>query len=211
LPLNKPPASSSKPETAVPDGPGDHELVARCQTGDTSAFNELITRYRQRCFSMIYQMVRNEDDAWDLAQDGFVRAWRSIGHFKGQSSFYTWLYRVMTNVALDWLRKKHIQGAQEFDDTVGLRRIEPGAVTAPKEPLEPSQRLADGEIRARINEAIEKLSPEHRTAVVLREIEGLEYTEIAETMDCSIGTVMSRLFYARKKLQSLLQDVYEQL
>ena len=195
----------------MPEGPGDQELVARCQQGDTGAFNELITRYRQRCFSMIYQMVRNEDDAWDLAQDGFVRAWRSIGHFKGQSSFYTWLYRVMTNVALDWLRKKHIQGAQEFDDTVGLRRIEPGAVTAPKAVLEPSERLADGEIRQRINAAIEKLSPEHRTVVVLREIEGLEYTEIAEAMDCSIGTVMSRLFYARKKLQSLLQDVYEQL
>lgn len=209
--MNKLPASSSNPETAVPEGPGDQELVARCQKGDTGAFNELITRYRQRCFSMIYQMVRNEDDAWDLAQDGFVRAWRSIGHFKGQSSFYTWLYRVMTNVALDWIRKKHIQGAQEFDDTVGLRRIEPGAVTAPKAVLEPSERLADGEIRQRINAAIEKLSPEHRTVVVLREIEGLEYTEIAEAMDCSIGTVMSRLFYARKKLQSLLQDVYEQL
>jgi len=209
--LNIQPASPSKPETAVPEGPGDHELVARCQKGETGAFNELITRYRQRCFSMIYQMVRNEDDAWDLAQDGFVRAWRSIGHFKGQSSFYTWLYRVMTNVALDWLRKKHIQGAQEFDDSIGLRRIEPGAVTAPKADLEPAERIADAEIRTRINDAIEKLSPEHRTAVVLREIEGLEYTEIAEAMDCSIGTVMSRLFYARKKLQTLLQDVYEQL
>lgn len=185
--------------------------MALCQKGDTRAFNELINRYRQRCFSMIYQMVRNEDDAWDLAQDGFVRAWKNIGNFRGQSSFYTWIYRVMTNVALDWLRKKHVQGAQEFDDTVGLRRIEPGAATAPREELQPHERLADGEIRGRINEAIEKLSPEHRTVVVLREIEGLDYSEIATAMDCSIGTVMSRLFYARKKLQSLLQDVYEQL
>jgi RNA polymerase sigma-70 factor (ECF subfamily) len=195
----------------VPDGPADQELVVRCQKGDTSAFNELITRYRQRCFSMIYQMVRNEDDAWDLAQDGFVRAWRSISHFRGQSSFYTWLYRVMTNVALDWLRKKHIQGAQEFDDTIGLRRIEPGAATAPKADLQPIEKIADIEIRERINAAIEKLSPDHRTAIVLREIEGLDYSEIAEAMDCSIGTVMSRLFYARKKLQTMLQDVYEQL
>jgi RNA polymerase sigma-70 factor, ECF subfamily len=209
--LNKPPANPSKTETAAPDGPSDHELVARCQQGETAAFNELITRYRQRCFSMIYQMVRNEDDAWDLAQDGFVRAWRSLSHFRGQSSFYTWLYRVMTNVALDWLRKKHVQGSQEFDDTIGLRRIEPGAATAPKPAMEPSERLADGEIRERINSAIEKLSPEHRTVIVLREIEGLEYSEIAESMDCSIGTVMSRLFYARKKLQTMLQDVYEQL
>ncbi len=198
-------------ETAEPDGPGDHELVARCQKGDTGAFNELINRYRQRCFSMIYQMVRNEDDAWDLAQDGFVRAWRNIANFRGQSSFYTWLYRVMTNVALDWLRKKHVHGAQEFDDTIGLRGVATGAMTAPKEEMQPSERIADGEIRGRINDAIEKLSPEHRTAVVLREIEGLDYSEIAEAMDCSIGTVMSRLFYARKKLQTLLQDVYEQL
>lgn len=160
---------------------------------------------------MIYQMVRNEDDAWDLAQDGFVRAWKSLSQFRGQSSFYTWLYRVMTNVALDWLRKKHVQGAQEFDDSIGLRKIEPGAATVPKPVMEPSEKLADGEIRVRINEAIEKLSPEHRSVIVLREIEGLEYTEIAESMDCSIGTVMSRLFYARKKLQTMLQDVYEQL
>jgi RNA polymerase sigma-70 factor (ECF subfamily) len=204
--------ASSKIEAAVPaDGPGDIELVARCQKGDTAAFDQLITRYRQRCFAMIFHMVRNEDDAWDLAQDGFVRAWRSLSNFRGQSSFFTWLYRIMTNVSLDWLRKKKIEGGQEFDDTVGLRRIEPGAPTVPKPVMEPAERLVDAEIRKRIDAAIGRLSDEHRAVIVMRELEGMEYQEIADAIGCSIGTVMSRLFYARRKLQEMLRDVYEQL
>lgn len=160
---------------------------------------------------MIYQMVRNEDDAWDLTQEGFVRAWRSLSNFRGQSSFFTWLYRIMTNVTLDWLRKKRIEGGQEFDDTVGLPGIAPGAVTAPQKVMQPAERMADREIRARIDSAIAKLSEEHRAVIVMREIEGMEYQEIADAVGCSIGTVMSRLFYARRKLQTMLQDVHEQL
>ena len=121
--LNSQASTTSNKEPAAPaDGPSDIDLVGRCQQGDTGAFNELITRHRQRCFAMIFHMVRNEEDAWDLAQDGFVRAWKSIANFRGQSAFYTWLHRIMTNAALDWLRKKQIQGGQEFDDTIGLRR-----------------------------------------------------------------------------------------
>ena len=211
--MNKPTQPSSKQEPVAPaDGPSDLELVTRCQQqGDTDAFDELITRYRQRCFAMIYQMVRNEEDAWDLAQDGFVKAWKNLGHFRGQSAFYTWLYRIMANAALDWLRRKHVRGDAEFDDSVGLRHIEPGASTAPKADLQPVEKLADAEIRSRVDDAITKLSPEHRAVIVLRELEGLDYQEIADATGCSIGTVMSRLFYARKKLQSLLRDVYEQL
>ena len=203
-------ASNTEPVT-VAEGPLDTDLVARCQQGDTAAFNELITRYRQRCFAMIYHMVRNEEDAWDLAQDGFVKAWKSIASFRGQSSFYTWLYRVMMNVSLDWLRKKQVQSGTEFDDSIGLRNIAPGAVTAPKPAMQPIERLADAEIRGRIDAAIEKLSPEHRAVIVLREIEDMEYQAIADALGCSMGTVMSRLFYARRKLQTLLKDVYEQL
>ena len=191
--------------------PDDLQLVARSQAGDTAAFNELVTRYRSRAFSMIYQMTRNEQDAWDLAQDGFVKAWKSIGRFRGQSSFYTWLYRILMNVTIDSMRRKHIQSGIEFDDQIGLRQIEPGAATAPRAELQPAEKISDQEIRARIDEAIAKLSPEHRAAIVMREIDGLEYTEIAAAMECSLGTVMSRLFYARKKLQSLLKDVYENI
>jgi RNA polymerase sigma-70 factor (ECF subfamily) len=204
--------SPSKIEADVPsEGPGDIELVARCREGDTQAFNQLVTRHRQRCFAMIYQMVRNEEDAWDLAQDGFVRAWRSLANFRGQSSFFTWLYRIMTNVTLDWLRRKKIESGQEFDDSIGLPGIAPGAVTAPQATVEPATKLADQEIRVRVDEAIARLSDEHRTVIVMRELDGMEYHEIAEAIGCSIGTVMSRLFYARKKLQTMLRDVHEQL
>ena len=203
--------SNSVPMQAVPAAveTDDLQLVARSQAGDTAAFSELVTRYRSRAFSMIYQMTRNEQDAWDLAQDGFVKAWKSIGRFRGQSSFYTWLYRILMNVTIDSLRRKHIASGTEFDDAVGLREIEPGAATAPRVELQPVEKISDQEIRRCIDAAIEKLSPEHRAAIVMREIEGLEYSEIAAAMECSIGTVMSRLFYARKKLQALLKDVYE--
>ena len=160
---------------------------------------------------MIYQMVRNEEDAWDIAQDGFVRAWRSLANFRGQSSFFTWLYRIMTNVALDWLRRKKIESGQEFDDSIGLPGIAPGAVTAPQAVAQPAVKLADQEIRKRIDEAITRLSDEHRAVIVMRELEGMEYHEIADAIGCSIGTVMSRLFYARRKLQTMLRDVHEQL
>ena len=185
------------------------DLVRKAQAGDTEAFDELVSRFRNRVYGMIYNMVHNEQDAWDLAQDSFLKAWKSIGRFRGQSSFYTWIYRIVMNVTIDWLRKKQIAGGTEFDDQIGLNNIAPGAATAPKGEMEPAAKISDSEIRQRIDEAISKLSPEHRTAIVMREIDGLEYTEIAEQMECSIGTVMSRLFYARKKLQALLKDVYE--
>ena len=189
----------------------DLELVRRCQAGDDHAFDALVAKYRNRVFAMIYHLVHNEQDAWDLAQDGFVKAWKSIDRFRAQSSFYTWLYRIMNNVAIDWLRKRHIQGGQEFDDSIALHDMEPGADLAPKsEPL-PITKLERREVRQRIDAAISKLSPEHRTVILLKEMENLQYHEIAETVGCSIGTVMSRLFYARKKLQTLLKDVYENL
>ncbi len=160
---------------------------------------------------MIYHMVRNEDDAWDLAQESFVKAWKSIGRFKGQSSFYTWLYRIGMNVTIDWLRKKKVQGTSEFDDAVQLGDMEPGAATTPKTEFLPHEQMHHDDIRQRIDEAIERLSPDHRAVILMKEVEGLQYQEIAEAMECSIGTVMSRLFYARKKLQSMLRDIYEKL
>src|SRR5580698_6976440 len=142
--------TSAAADTPVPD---DGDLVSRCQRGDATAFNELVTRYRGKVYAMIYNMVRNEQDAWDLAQDGFLKAWKSIGKFRGQSSFYTWLYRIVMNVTIDSLRRKQIEGGTEFDDQIGLRNIAPGATTAPKSELEPAQRLSDQEIRQRIDEA----------------------------------------------------------
>jgi len=190
----------------------DLELVKQCQAGQTEAFDELVSRYRTRVFAMIYNMVHNEQDAWDLAQESFVKAWKSIKRFRRHSSFYTWVYRIVMNVTIDWLRKKQIKGAgSEFDDSIRLKEIDPASRTVPKaEPL-PHERMERNEIRAKIDNAIGQLSPEHRAVILMKEIEDMQYHEIAETLGCSIGTVMSRLFYARKKLQNLLRDVYENI
>jgi RNA polymerase sigma-70 factor, ECF subfamily len=188
------------------------DLVKQCQTGNTEAFDQLVTRYRTRVFAMIYNMVHNEQDAWDLAQDSFVKAWKSIRRFRGRSSFYTWIYRIVMNVTIDWLRKKQVKGAgAEFNDAIQLKEIEPASRTLPKADPLPHERMEQSEIRARINNAIAQLSPEHRAVILMKEIEEMQYHEIAEALGCSIGTVMSRLFYARKKLQNLLKDVYENI
>jgi RNA polymerase sigma-70 factor (ECF subfamily) len=203
-----PTTPASPDEIPLPD---DGALVRRCQQGDTTAFNDLVTRYRGKVFAMIYNMVHNEQDAWDLAQDGFLKAWKSIARFRGQSSFYTWLYRIMMNVTIDSLRRKQVTGEMEFDDSIGLPNVDPHASTVPRAAIMPQDKVTGDEIRCRIDAAIARLSPEHRAVILMREIDGLEYQEIADSLECSIGTVMSRLFYARKKMQSMLKDVYENL
>jgi len=188
------------------------DLVKRCQDGDTEAFGELVTRYRARVFSMIYNMVHSEQDAWDLAQDSFIKAWKSIQRFRGRSSFYTWIYRIVMNVTIDWLRKKQVKGGgAEFDDGIQLKEIDPASKTAPKPDALPYETMERSDIRTRIDKAIAQLSPEQRAVILMKEIDEMQYHEIAEALGCSIGTVMSRLFYARKKLQSLLRDVYENI
>ena len=188
------------------------DLVKQCQAGNTEAFDQLVTRYRTRVFAMIYNMVHNEQDAWDLSQDSFVKAWKSIRRFRGHSSFYTWIYRIVMNVTIDWLRKKQVKGAgAEFNDAIQLKEIEPASRTLPKADPLPHERMEQSEIRTRIDNAIAQLSPEHRAVILMKEIEEMQYHEIAEALGCSIGTVMSRLFYARKKLQNLLKDVYENI
>jgi len=186
----------------------DLDLVKRCQDGDAEAFDELVTRYRTRVFGMIYNMVHSEQDAWDLAQDSFIKAWKSIKRFRGQSSFYTWIYRIVMNVTIDWLRKKQVKsGGAEFDDSIQLKEVDPASKTVPKADALPSVTMEQKEIRVEIDKAIAQLSPEHRAVILMKEIDGMQYHEIADALGCSIGTVMSRLFYARKKLQSLLKDL----
>jgi RNA polymerase sigma-70 factor (ECF subfamily) len=211
--LNEATAAASNPSQieAAQSAAEDIALVERCQRGDTRAFDELVTKHRNRAYAMIYNMVRNEQDAWDLAQEGFVKAWKNIHKFRGQSSFYTWLYRIMTNAGIDFIRRKHIESGVEFDDAIGLHNIEPGSVTTPTASPQPLQKMAAAEVRVRIDEAIARLSPEHRAVILMKEMDGMQYHEMADVLGCSIGTVMSRLFYARKKLQSLLKDVYETL
>ena len=196
--------------TAAQADVSELNLVRQAQAGDTEAFDQLVSRFRTRVFGMIYNMVHNEQDAWDLAQDSFLKAWKSIARFRGQSSFYTWLYRIVMNVTIDALRKKQVKGGgTEFDDTIQLKEIDPSSRTVPQAEALPHEVMEHQEIRGRIDAAIAQLSPEHRAVILMKEIENMQYHEIAESLGCSIGTVMSRLFYARKKLQTLLRDVYE--
>ena len=177
----------------------DPELARRSQAGDTEAFGELVTKYRAKIFTMVYGMVRDEQDAWDLAQEGFLKAWHSIHLFEGRSSFYTWLYSITVNLAISSLRRKGRREEVELNDAIPSFLPGPGV------------NYQRTEIREQVNAALAKLSPEHRAVVVLKELEDLQYHEIAEVLNLSMGTVMSRLFYGRKKLQSMLRPIYNQI
>lgn len=189
-------------------GEPDAVLVARCQAGQTAPFEKLVTRYRGRIYAMILNLTGNDADAWDLSQEAFLKAWRALPKFEARSQFYTWLYRIAHNVTYDWLRKRKIQG-DEFDDNIATRAPAAGAATVPHGDRRPDQNMTGRETAERIQQALQELSPEHRAVILLREVEGMAYEDIAESVGCSMGTVMSRLFYARKRLQELLRDVYE--
>jgi RNA polymerase sigma-70 factor, ECF subfamily len=176
----------------------DLELARRSQAGDTEAFGELVTKYRAKIFTMVYRMVCNENDAWDLAQEGFLKAWRSIQQFQGRSSFYTWLYSLTVNLTIDSLRRKGRRVEVELDDAI------PSSLPSPR------ANYHRNEIRQHINAALAQLSPKHRAVIILKEIEDLQYQEIAKILNLSIGTVMSRLFYGRKQLQSILRPIFNQ-
>jgi RNA polymerase sigma-70 factor (ECF subfamily) len=173
----------------------DLELTRRSQAGDTEAFGELVSKYSTKIFTMVYCILGDENDAWDLAQEGFLKAWRSIHRFEARSSFYTWLYSITMNLTIDSLRRKGRRQEVELDDAM------PSFLPGPRVNCERA------EIREQVNAALAQLSPEHRAVVVLKEIEDMQYREIAEVLNVSMGTVMSRLFYGRKRLQSILKPL----
>ena len=184
----------------------DADLVKRAQRGDYTAFDALVTKHRGKVYAMIMNMVKNDADAWDLAQDSFIKAWRALPKFENRSQFSTWLFRISHNVVYDWMRKKNSRAEEELDDQVfNSNTIDMNAATAPKQSPRPDEAMVGDELRAEIEEALNKLSPEQKETILLREVQGMDYKEIAEVMDCTLGTVMSRLFYARKKLQTLLK------
>ncbi|MDP4647468.1 MAG: sigma-70 family RNA polymerase sigma factor [Akkermansiaceae bacterium] len=184
--------------------------MALAQKGDMQAYDQLVIRHRGKIYAMIRNMVKNDADAWDLSQDAFIKAWQALPRFEARSRFSTWLFRISHNVVYDWVRKRKIESAGELNDEIFNRdSIDSSAKTAPSFPEAPDDALSNTELRGKIEEALSKLSPEHREAVILKDVQGLAYKEIAEVMDCSLGTVMSRLFYARQKLQTLLKDEYD--
>jgi len=180
----------------------DEELVKAAQEGDMAAFEELVARHRDKIYARAFSMLRNEEEATDLSQEAWVKGWQRLVQFQGDSSFATWMTRIVINLCLDQLRKNKRVRSESIDEmneeTGGVERQMPVITPNPTEGLE------RGELRARIDKALGQLSYEHRTVLVLHEFEEMEYKLIAKKMGCSIGTVMSRLFYARRKMASLL-------
>lgn len=202
------PSKSSREDRSHPsEEPSDHDLVATAQRGDLKAFDELVTRHRSRIFAMIRNMTRNEAEAWDLSQEVFIKAWSALPKFQARARFSTWLYRIAHNLVCDWSRKRRLESAGELNDEIfQSANIDAASCTTPNSAARPDDAVAGNELRIKIETALGKLSDDHRQVVVLKDIQGLAYKEIAEVMECSIGTVMSRLHHARKNLQSMLQD-----
>jgi RNA polymerase sigma-70 factor, ECF subfamily len=204
------PASSVAPDDSSEDPDDDFRLVSRAQNGDLASYDVLVTRHRGRIFAMIRNMIHQEADAWDLSQEVFIKAWQGLPRFESKARFSTWLYRIAHNAVYDWTRKRRIESVGELNDGIFEReRIDPSSSTTPAGGESPSDSMEQGELRAKIAAALEKISPEHREVVLLKDVQGLSYKEIAEVMSCEIGTVMSRLYYARQKLQTLLKDEYQ--
>lgn len=183
----------------------DMAIVRQVQAGDVAAFDRLTLKYRERLFSVVYNLTSNREDANDLTQDAFIKAFRSINKFKGNSSFFTWLYRIAVNGAISHLKKNRLRrffSLEDLDETVSSKDIleSLSAKTGTEKPA------LLKELHEKLNEALQKLSLKHRTVVVLFEIEGLSHQEIAEVTKTSEGTVRSRLHYAKQQLQSSLRD-----
>ena len=201
------PAGASPDSGAGDEEIPDHKLIESCQKGDTRAFETLVTRHRGKVYAMVQNMIKNEADAWDLSQEVFLKVWKALPKFEARAKFSTWLYRITHNVVYDWLRKREIDSAGELDDGIlNESDIAAGARTTPTTTARPDQALINSELGERINAALATLNAEHRETILLREVQGFDYKEIAKVMECSLGTVMSRLYYARKKLQALLSD-----
>ena len=183
----------------------DDALVKAARQGELAAYEELVFRHRDQIYARAFSMMRNEEDAIDLSQEAWVKGWQRLVQFQGDSSFATWMTRIVINLCLDKLRKQKRERAESIEnleeESGGVERQMPMVV------INPTERLERAELRQRIDKALALLSYEHRTVLILHEFEELEYKEIAKRMQCSIGTVMSRLFYARRKMAVLLQDL----
>ncbi len=203
-PRSVPATPAAAPAPAV----DDRELVAKAQAGDRTAFKTLFERYHRRAYSLALGVVKNPDDALDVVQDAFIKAHRYLDKFEGQASFYTWLYRIVMNLAIDHLRKHQRQRPVDFDDATVGEEGGPGDALLPRIlGGNPGRALVDKEIRERISAALAELSDNHRAVLVMRELDGLSYEEMAQAMGCSKGTIMSRLFHARRNMQLQLADL----
>jgi len=181
----------------------DAELLRAVLDGDGTAYRGLVEKYQGRVYSMIYGMLRNQEDARDVTQEAFVKAYRNLASFRLEASFYTWLYRIAMNLAIDLTRKRKRRERAGFDDGIA-QRDGAGGISEVHNEEGPGRALERKQLFSQIMTAMEQLPEDQKQVVLLRELEGLSYKEISEVMEIPEGTVMSRLFYARKKLQKLL-------
>jgi RNA polymerase sigma-70 factor (ECF subfamily) len=181
------------------------ELVKRARRGDLDAYDELVKRYQERIYATIYHMTSNHEDANDLAQESFIKAYQALKSFKGGSSFYTWLYRIAVNKTINFLKQRKNRHHFSLNDLDFNAENDPDlvALVSDKTPL---RNVGLTELQKKLNEALHKLSEPHRMVVVLHDVQGMSHDEIADIMDCNIGTVRSRLFYARQQLQGFLAE-----
>lgn len=185
----------------------DQRLIERAQTGDSSAFRLLVERHQRRVFAIALGLVRDEQDAREIAQEAFLRVHKGLPQFHGGSSFFTWLYRIVTNLSIDLMRKP---SRREAELHFALEVDDAESPLLPASDADPYDAVRRGELSERIQSALEQLPPYHRGVILMREVEGMSYEEMAEAMQVSKGTIMSRLFHARKKLQRALADCHDE-
>ena len=198
------PPSKTGP-TSPQEGPPDNEVVLRILKGESELFEELVRRYQKRVYATVYHMTANHEDATDLTQDAFVKAFRALATFKGDSSFYTWVYRIAVNRTLNFLKQRKQRTFMSLNDLDVQVEHDPDLVSLISDRT-PERDARLSELQSALNAALLKLSEYHRLVVTLHDIQGLPHEEIARIMECNVGTVRSRLFYARQQLQALLSD-----
>ncbi len=181
------------------------EVVRRAQQGDLQAYDDLVCRYQERIYATIYHMTSNHEDANDLAQDTFIKAYQAIKSFKGGSSFYTWVYRIAVNKTINFLKQRRNRSHMSLNDLDVNAENDPDLVAFVSDKT-PRREAGLAELQEKLNEAMQKLSEDHRLVVTLHDVQGVPHEDIAKIMDCNIGTVRSRLFYARQQLQGYLAD-----
>jgi RNA polymerase sigma-70 factor (ECF subfamily) len=189
-------------------GPSDGELVLRARNGDRDAFRQLVERYQRKIATLALGMLRNREDAFDVVQETFTKAYQSLHRFKGDASFYTWTYRIAVNLCIDHQRRETKLQQASLEPREGERGEDPlAALPDATGQGDPYRRTRDAEIARGLRRAIAELTPEHRAVILLREVDGLSYEEISRVLECPKGTVMSRLHYARRQLQERLRGI----
>lgn len=183
----------------------DRVLVHRALEGDLSAYDDLVRRYQERVYATLYHMTSNHEDANDLTQEAFIKAFKALPTFKGDSSFFTWIYRIAVNRAINWLKSRKNKPQLSLNDLDFNAEHDPDIVALISDRT-PRREAGLSELQEKLNEAMQKLSDTHRLVVTMHDVQGMSHEEISKIMDCNTGTVRSRLFYARQQLQAHLSD-----